>query len=45
MSYWPGIPGLIGVVFNAMARMDSLECLGYGDLVNLVVSNRSIYTS
>jgi hypothetical protein len=32
-------------VCNAMARMDSLECLGYGDLVNFLVSNRSICTS
>jgi hypothetical protein len=30
---------------NAMARMDSLECLVYWDLVNLLVSDRGIYTS
>jgi hypothetical protein len=30
---------------NAMAHMDSLECLGYWDLDNLVVNNRGIYTS
>jgi hypothetical protein len=34
-----------GGLCSAMACMDSLECLGYWDLVNLVVSNRSIYTS
>jgi hypothetical protein len=28
-----------------MARLDSLECLGYWDLVNLVVSHRGIYAS
>jgi hypothetical protein len=32
-------------VMHAMACMDSLECLGYWDLVNLGVSNRGIYTS
>jgi hypothetical protein len=32
-------------VCSAMACMDSLECLGYWDLVNLVVSNSGIYTS
>jgi hypothetical protein len=30
---------------SAMACIDSLECLGYWDLVNLVVSNSGIYTS
>jgi hypothetical protein len=30
---------------SAMACTDSLECFGYWDLVNLVVSNRGIYTS
>jgi hypothetical protein len=30
---------------SAMACTDSLECFGYWDLANLVVSNRGIYTS
>jgi hypothetical protein len=45
MHYWPGRPGLSGEVCNAMARLDSLECLCYWDLDNLVVSDRGIYTS
>jgi hypothetical protein len=32
-------------VFNAMARMDSLDCLVYWDFANLLVSIRGIYTS
>jgi hypothetical protein len=30
---------------NAMALMYSLECLVYWDLVNLLVSDRGVYTS
>jgi hypothetical protein len=45
MPYWPDRPGLNGDVCNSMAHLDSLECLGYWDLVNLVVSNRGIYSS
>jgi hypothetical protein len=30
---------------SAMACTDSLECFGYWGLVNLIVSNRGIYTS
>jgi hypothetical protein len=44
----PNVEGVIGVIWsrcNAMARMDSLECLGYWDLVDLLVSNRGINSS
>jgi hypothetical protein len=35
----------IEMLCSAMARMDSLECSVYWDLVNLLVSGRGIYTS